>query len=103
MIKDKNNSLLIIKLHSGTVAGGTVTGGVESFVDFKETFNFCAEADLFTTFSVTFVAAVSLLFVIFPLKYFLFFPFVKLRSNQINLYIFFLHDLQVVINLLYTS
>ena len=48
VIKDKNNSLLIIKLHSGTVAGGTVTGGVESSVDFNETFNFCAEADLFT-------------------------------------------------------
>ena len=57
VIKDKNNSLLIIKLHSGTVARGTVTGGVESSVDFNETFSFCAEADLFTTFSVTFVAA----------------------------------------------
>ena len=52
MIKDKNNSLLIIKLHSGTVVGGTVTGGVESSVDFNETFNFCAEADLFTALSV---------------------------------------------------
>ena len=37
-----NNSLLITKLHSGTVAGGTVTGGVESSVDFNETFSFCA-------------------------------------------------------------
>ena len=26
VIKDKDNSLLITKLHSGTVAGGTVTG-----------------------------------------------------------------------------
>ena len=39
-IKDKNNSLLIIKLRLGTVAGGTVTGGVESSVDFNETFSF---------------------------------------------------------------
>ena len=45
VIKDKDNSLLVIKLHSGTVAGGRVTGGVESSVDFNETFNFCAEAD----------------------------------------------------------
>ena len=52
VIKDKNNSLLIIKLHSGTVVGGTVTGGVESSVDFNETFNFCAEADFFTALSV---------------------------------------------------
>ena len=52
MIKAKNNSLLIIKLHSGTVVGGTVTGGVEPSVDFNETFNFCAEADLFTALSV---------------------------------------------------
>ena len=44
--KDKYNSLLIIKLGSGTVAGGTVTGGVSS-VDFNETFSFCAAADLF--------------------------------------------------------
>ena len=43
-----NNSLLITKLRSGTVAGGTVTGGVESSVDFNETFSFYAEADLFT-------------------------------------------------------
>ena len=50
------------------MAGGTVTGGVESSVDFNETFNFCAEADLFTTLYVTFVAALSLLFVTFPLK-----------------------------------
>ena len=52
VIKDKNNSLLIVKLHSGTVVGGTVTGGVESSVDFNETFNFCAEADFFTALSV---------------------------------------------------
>ena len=44
VIKDKNNSLLIIKLRSGTVAGGRVTGGVQSSVDFNETFSFCAEA-----------------------------------------------------------
>ena len=49
MIKDKSNSLSIIKLRSGTVAGRTVTGRVESSVDFNETFSFCAEADLFTT------------------------------------------------------
>ena len=52
VIKDKNNSLLIIKLYSGTMAGETVTGGLESSVDFNETFNFCVEADLFTTYSI---------------------------------------------------
>ena len=52
VIKDKNNSLLIIKLHSGTVAGGTVTGGIESSADFNETLNFCAEADLFIPLSL---------------------------------------------------
>ena len=46
--------------------GGTVAGGVESSFDFNETFNFCAEADLFTTLSVAFVAAMSLFFVTFP-------------------------------------
>ena len=70
--KDKNNSLLIINLHSGTLAGGTVTGGVESFVDFNETFYFCAEADLLASSSLPFAAALSLLFVTFPLKYFFF-------------------------------
>ena len=45
VIKDKNNSLLI--LHSGTVAVETVTGGIESSADINETFNFCAEVDLF--------------------------------------------------------
>ena len=49
VIKDKHNSLLIIKLHLGTVAGGTITGGVESSFGFNKTFNFFAEADLFTT------------------------------------------------------
>ena len=71
VIKDEHNSLLIIKLHSGKVTGGPV----ESSVDFSETFNFCAEADLFTTFSVAFVAALSLFFMTFPLKCFLFFSF----------------------------
>ena len=46
--------------------GGTVAGGVESAFGFNETFNFCAEADLFTTLSVAFVAAMSLFFVTFP-------------------------------------
>ena len=73
MLKDKNDSLLIIRLHSVAVAGGTVTGGVESSVDFNKTFNFSAEAGLFTALSVPFAATLSLLFVTFPLKYFLFF------------------------------
>ena len=73
VIKDKNNSLLSIKLYSGRVTGGTVTAGVESSVDFIEAFSFYVDADLFTTFSVPIAAAFSLLFVTFSLKYFLFF------------------------------
>ena len=67
VINGKNNSQLIIKLHS--VAGGTVTGGVESSVGFNETFHFCAEADLFTSICCCTV----LFFVTFRLEYFLFF------------------------------
>ena len=74
VIKDKNNSLLIIKLYSGTVVGVTVIGGVEPSVDFNETFNFCAEADL-----LLLVASICcntvFAFSDFPLKCFLFFCF----------------------------
>ena len=81
----KNNSLLVIKFQSGSVEGGTVTGGVESYVDFNETFKFCTEADLFTTLSVPFVAALSMLFVTFPLKYFVFsFKFLFLFEEPIS-------------------
>ena len=56
------------------MAGGTVTGGVESSVDFNETFSFYLPL-ICLPFLVAFVAALSLLFVTFSLKYFLFFPF----------------------------
>ena len=47
VIKDKNNSLLIIKLQSNAVRGDEI-----SSFDSKEISNFSAEADLFTTFCV---------------------------------------------------
>ena len=63
VIKNKNNSLLIIKLQSNAVRGDEV-----SSFDSKEISNFSAEADLFTTFCVTFDAVLPPFLVTFPLK-----------------------------------
>ena len=69
VVKDKNNSLLIIKLHSNAVRGDEVS----SFYS-KEISNFSAEADLFTIFCVTFDAVLPSFLVTFPLKNFLLLP-----------------------------
>ena len=69
VIKDKNNSLLIIKLQNA------VRGDEVSSFDSKEISNFSAEAeDLFTTFCVTFDAVLPPFLVTFPLKNFLLLP-----------------------------
>ena len=69
VIKDKNNSLLIIKLQSNAVRGDEV-----SSFDSKEISNFSAEADLFTTFCVTFDAVLPSFHLTLPLKIFLLLP-----------------------------